>query len=190
VQVAYFRNNPVAMIAPGIYGKVMEDNRLQLSLPLMYMEHIRTKASHPSLFRYLLTAFRRSEASDPRDNIYALLGIAWKERPPFSTHSDVLVPDYTISARTLYIKTTRVMIQSYGDLRILSHVEDQTSRKMQDLPSWVPDFSGAVALPSLDSRLGGMSIKRARVLNTPLTLQVLTKRLSVFRDFGCRLSKT
>jgi hypothetical protein len=164
VQVACFRNNPVAMIDPGIYGKVMKDNRLQLSRPLMYMEHIRTKADRPSIFRYLLVAFRLSEASDPRDKIYALLSLAWKKRPPFSTHPDVLVPDYTISAKTLYIKTTRVMIQSYGNLRILSHVEDQTSRKMQDLPSWVPDFSGSVALPSLDNRLGGHVYKASKGL--------------------------
>src|SRR5205814_4267541 len=155
VNAGHFRINPAITIAPGIYGEIMKDSRPQLYRPLMYLEDLRTKASHynhPTHFRYLLVAFRLSQASDPRDKIYALLSLAWKERPPFSTHPDVLVPDYTVSTKTLYIKTTRVMIQSYGNLRILSHVEDHSAREMHDLPSWVPDFSVPVNPPSLDIR--------------------------------------
>jgi heterokaryon incompatibility protein (HET) len=197
VHIAYFRDNPVAMNAPGIYKKLMEDKILQLSKPLVYMEHIRTSMEQygqPSLFRYLLATFRLSEASDPRDKIYALLSIAWKDRPPFSTHPDVLIPDYTISTKALYIKTTRVMIQSYGNLRILDHVEDESVRKMQDLPSWVPDFSVTLSAISLTNRLGRHVYKASKGLEyiadhagyDEETLRVSGFQLSVIRDTADR----
>jgi hypothetical protein len=77
--------------------------------------------------------------------VYALLSLARKDRPPFSTHPDVLVPDYEISVKDIFIKTARLMYKGTNDLRYLCHVEDRSLRKLRDLPSWVPDYTARLS---------------------------------------------
>jgi hypothetical protein len=60
----------------------------------------------------LLRICRQHEASDPRDNIYALFGACDKESTPFTTYPEGLIPDYNIDVQTLFIRTTRVLLQS------------------------------------------------------------------------------
>jgi hypothetical protein len=78
-----------------------------------------------------LSRYRLS--SDPRDNIYALyhmmkdMGVQLSE------------PDYSISPQKLYEEVTFALIESSGSLWILENVSSH--RRMEGLPSWVPDFS-------------------------------------------------
>ena len=110
----------------------------------MYLNQTRNgteKAGKFYILETLLTNHRYCETSDPRDMIYALQGIAQKEKKPFTTHGHLLVADYTVPVETLYTRITRIMTQSNGDLRFLSHREGKRWRSISGLPSWVPDFS-------------------------------------------------
>jgi len=72
------------------------------------------------------------QASDPRDFIYALTGIA---KDAVETH---LYPDYTKHVADIYTDVARNFLTE-GKLRTLwlcSH-----PRQIPNLPSWVPDFS-------------------------------------------------
>ena len=128
---------------PGPYGKLL-DAHVNVGMAAIYLESTRAgiaSAGHKAVFRYLIEAHRFCEASDPRDMIYAFLGLAWKERLPFSTNPEAINPDYQISVRKLYTYVAKTMLQSYKDLRFLSHVQDHALSKIDNLASWVPDYS-------------------------------------------------
>ncbi|KAI9776100.1 MAG: hypothetical protein M1839_000613 [Geoglossum umbratile] len=124
IGVLSFRELPFIMANPGVYKSMLKDRSLDIGMTVVQLETARTgmaQVGHLILFRHLLEAFRPSDASDARDKIYALIGLAWKERPPFSTHPDVLAPDYSLDTREVFIKTARLMFLGYGDLRYLCH---------------------------------------------------------------------
>ena len=86
-------------------------------------------------FLSLLAAFRHRQASDPRDKIYGMLGLA---RPEMQT---ALAPDYRLSAAQVFTDAAIAIIKESGDLKLLSHTYG--SRQL-DLPSWVPDWTARV----------------------------------------------
>jgi hypothetical protein len=139
---------------PGPYRKLLEA-KVDVGMAAIYLESTRTGIStygHLALFRYLLQAHRYCNASDPRDMIYAFLGLGWRERKPFTTHPTAIVPDYKISVQELYTKVTKVFLQSYEDLKFLSHVQEPTLAVVKNLPSWVPDYSVELKPPPLSMR--------------------------------------
>jgi hypothetical protein len=73
----------------------------------------------------LLRFHRYFKASEPRDMVYALLGIAQRDAKPFTTHIALLNPDYRIPIQQLFTRTARCLLQSYGDLRFLCEKEPQ-----------------------------------------------------------------
>jgi hypothetical protein len=79
----------------------------------------------------LTNHFANAEAGDPRDKVYALLGLA-------TDHVDV-VPDYGKSVIDVYTSTAREMMTSSGNLDVLRACEKEGL--MGDLPSWVPDWT-------------------------------------------------
>ena len=142
--VLAFTELPLVMARPGPYRSMLEDRNLSLGLQAINLEVSRTgilRSGHLGVFRHLLEVFRASEANDPRDKIYALLGITWREKPPFLNYPDALVPDYTLTSQQLFTKTARLLLLGREDLRYLCHVEDRSLRKIEGLPSWVPDYT-------------------------------------------------
>ncbi|KAH9890177.1 heterokaryon incompatibility protein-domain-containing protein [Xylariomycetidae sp. FL2044] len=80
----------------------------------------------------ILPLTRKLEASDPRDKVYAMLGLVNLSRLPG------VKPDYTLSISEVYIAAARAMILEEQGLAVFSSA---TSRPItQDLPSWVPDW--------------------------------------------------
>ncbi|KAF2137426.1 uncharacterized protein K452DRAFT_291666 [Aplosporella prunicola CBS 121167] len=88
------------------------------------------------------------QASDPRDKIYSLVGLA--SSPAGNT---TVRADYNLSVEDTYRIFTRAMIEEDGDLGILSSVKrprvdqllevralSQGIRPLKGLPSWVPDY--------------------------------------------------
>ncbi|CAF3504471.1 unnamed protein product [Fusarium graminearum] len=71
-------------------------------------------------------------ATDPRDKVFALLGL-WKES---------LEPDYTLSPQAVYIGLASRFVTD-RDERLAGRVLDMASQdhSMTGLPSWVPDWS-------------------------------------------------
>ncbi|RWA07572.1 hypothetical protein EKO27_g7529 [Xylaria grammica] len=76
------------------------------------------------------------DSSDPRDKIFALLGLA-SDRKELSQKG--VNPDYTKSCREVYILATSVLLQQ-GHWSLLSFVQPHQSSGYGDLPSWVPDW--------------------------------------------------
>jgi len=71
-------------------------------------------------------------ATNPRDKIYALLGLMG------DSMNDCLRPDYTKSVGEVYANTARHFINQTKYLNpICGH---QTQGRREDVPSWVPDF--------------------------------------------------
>ena len=78
------------------------------------------------------------QATDPRDKIYAVRGLFDYLRSDMS-----LLPDYSISVKSLYCDFGREHIRSTGNYDLLrySGLGHETPRSY-DLPSWVPDWDG------------------------------------------------
>ncbi|KAH8802456.1 heterokaryon incompatibility protein-domain-containing protein [Xylogone sp. PMI_703] len=90
------------------------------------------RAAEPLPLIYLIRSLRYFKATDPRDKIYSLLGIAQ------DTKTLGLYPDYQVACREVYIDLARTLIQ-HGYVELLSLCESQ--RNIAGLPSWVPDWS-------------------------------------------------
>ena len=77
----------------------------------------------------------RFKATDPRDKIFALLGLATDASDP------VLHPNYGATARDVFTVSSSYMMNTNKSLRILHIAGIGWSRQILDLPSWVPDWS-------------------------------------------------
>ncbi|KAK7727193.1 hypothetical protein SLS63_007244 [Diaporthe eres] len=87
---------------------------------------------------YLFWRWRFRQATDPRDKIYALLGMRRDVRLP-----SVPSCDYTVDVRTLFRRVTVDLIELCNDLNPLIGRRGEPSN-LADLPSWVVDWSGSV----------------------------------------------
>lgn len=75
------------------------------------------------------------ESTDPRDKIFALLGLA-ADREELEDLG--VLPDYTKSCKETYTTAMAALLQQ-GHISLLSFC--QTPKIQSDLPSWVPDWS-------------------------------------------------
>ena len=81
----------------------------------------------------LLRDMRARKATDPRDKVYGLLGIA------FGQSESSLRPDYTKDWPQVYTNTTNSLLAHDKKLSILKLVEVKARMETQ-IPSWVPDL--------------------------------------------------
>ena len=82
----------------------------------------------------LLRQFSIRKASDDRDKVYALLGLATE-----MTDAPIIEPDYSVDTVTVFKNTVLGIIKSTGSLSILTG--DLGRKNRQDLPSWAVDWS-------------------------------------------------
>ncbi|KAL2291459.1 hypothetical protein FJTKL_12855 [Diaporthe vaccinii] len=87
---------------------------------------------------YLFWRWRFRQATDPRDKIYALLGMRRDVRLP-----SVPSCDYTVDVRTLFRRVTVDLIELCNDLNPLIGRRGEPSN-LADEPSWVVDWSGSI----------------------------------------------
>ncbi|KAK0648064.1 heterokaryon incompatibility protein-domain-containing protein [Cercophora newfieldiana] len=87
---------------------------------------------------WLLTRIRLSSASDLRDKIYALVGLVNSIEEPRSILSAILTPDYRLPVEVLYVRTTRVILEAFGNLKWL---REAGPPERGALPSWAADYS-------------------------------------------------
>lgn len=99
------------------------------------------KASIQLPFTALLHKHRYTKSTDPRDKIYAFLGLAKPTAAPFRRDPITITPDYNMSVQQVYLTATKALLIGFRNLAILSHVEDRSIRRIASLPSWVPDYS-------------------------------------------------
>ncbi|KAK0507070.1 hypothetical protein JMJ35_010528 [Cladonia borealis] len=116
----------------------------------------------------LLNASRRFGATDPRDKVIALVGLA-DHRSLGSSATAVL--DYSKSVEDLYTEVTGHLIKRERSLNLLSSVEDIVDRFCMSLPSWVPNYSiwqrhtilgSSIRVPHLNFHTAGNSQVVAR----------------------------
>lgn len=80
----------------------------------------------------------RIGATDPRDRVYALLGIANDDA------AKDIVADYTLSCEQAYVNTARALLRhGHDDILSLCRIRGTCT----DLPSWVPDWSADLRKP-------------------------------------------
>lgn len=122
--------------APKDFGKYQHDfyaSRAFDNLPAS-MEGLRASGNEPPLFLFWRWRFRR--ATDPRDKIYALMGMRRDLRLP-----DVQKPDYSLKVESLFTLVTVDLINKSRDLNPLIGCRGETPA-LKGLPSWVVDWSG------------------------------------------------
>jgi hypothetical protein len=101
------------------------------------------------LLTVLLTS-RSSLASDLRDKVYGILGLA------FDASHIVPIPDYTISTEQVYKRLVPSCVAQYNNLEVMCFAENLKPRKLKetkDLPSWVPDWSDDMNLSCFSAAL-------------------------------------
>lgn len=86
----------------------------------------------------LLDMTRCLLATDPRDKIFALLGMADDEQGKFRAMG--IRPDYGKSVQQVYTDLTGRFILN-GSLELISSVECNKITRIKGLPSWVPDYN-------------------------------------------------
>jgi hypothetical protein len=91
---------------------------------------------------FLLNRFGHFDTTDPRDKIYGLLGLASEVQQP-SVENEKIVPDYNQPTSMVYADLVNFLVSKTRRLDVLRACEG--SRKIPDLPSWVPDWTCTAA---------------------------------------------
>lgn len=102
------------------------------SLPPILKLPMNGKQASSSLVRLLMKT-RGCSSTDPRDKVFALLGIV------ADVSSEELPVDYTKSPREVFTELMKLLIRSHTTLDILAAVEPRGQME-SGLPSWVPDW--------------------------------------------------
>lgn len=123
---------------------------------MLYMRILRERRlkEYPLKMSTLLQATRDRASGDPRDKVYALLGMVDTSMSKFNTP---IIPDYSISYPKVCTKLAVKFLLSRMDLAILEDLDDPIGRTVREvpprdihLPSWVPDFGNMSDTRSLD----------------------------------------
>ncbi|KAK4158746.1 heterokaryon incompatibility protein-domain-containing protein [Cladorrhinum sp. PSN259] len=111
-------------------------NEMRSTNPTIMMALRKSRGSDASLLA-LVGRCMSYQATDPRDKIFGLLGVA--------TDAPALIrPDYKSSVNEVYRSFTRAAIEREKRLEVIREAGFGHPRTSQDLelPSWVPDWSG------------------------------------------------
>ncbi|KAJ0416995.1 heterokaryon incompatibility protein-domain-containing protein [Aspergillus carlsbadensis] len=81
------------------------------------------------------------ECSDPRDKVFAILGLMDEK---------YIGPEYRIPVENVYVGIAAYLLKNWQVFDIMALAGQN---RMVNLPSWVPDWSQSLSLPSLDDFL-------------------------------------
>jgi len=84
----------------------------------------------------VLTSFSYSKQENPRDHIYAALGVV----KPQSLCQDI-IPDYNKSVEEIFYEAACHIIRQRQDLYLWSDKTLMSRRTISELPSWVPEWT-------------------------------------------------
>ncbi|KAF2261447.1 hypothetical protein CC78DRAFT_619404 [Lojkania enalia] len=97
-------------------------------------------------FEELIILNRHRKSSNPRDQIFAMLGLAHNDQ------SRLIKPNYSIEVSNLFTFVTTLALHYHrheSNLRFLEQVEMKLIEGGLDLPSWVPDYRRPVRPKSI-----------------------------------------
>ena len=100
-----------------------------------------------TLFESCLRQIQDSQATDVRDKVFSAIGILNRFLPQ-GVAKEVL-PDYSLTVEEAFRSVTYVLARKLPSLSFLSLVEDRSYRRLQGLPSWVPDFTCPITVQPL-----------------------------------------
>ena len=103
-----------------------------------------------AFLQHVLRFLRPMDSYDPRDKVYAAVGIVNRFSPKGSR--SFIYPEYETPVREVYEYTAKFLLENLPYLSVLTLVEDPSRRKIVNLPSWVPDFSSQQTVPLLQKR--------------------------------------
>ncbi|KAG6354806.1 hypothetical protein INS49_003887 [Diaporthe citri] len=89
----------------------------------------------------LMQVHRDKLAIDPRDKVYAFVGLANTKTLVCGAPATSVRPDYELPVQDVYTRLMAQLLLAHGGLHLLSHAQDPSLTKLEGLPSWVPDFS-------------------------------------------------
>lgn len=131
----------IRTISPATFDPPQQPNIL-LQLPSQ-LSFDYTLYSSPGKVLDLLDLGRRTQANDPRDKIFSLLGLM-----PGGRMGDIEA-DYSMNTCRLYTKVAEFIASQHGWLAVLARAGTVHS-SMTALPSWVPDWSHMLHDPPPD----------------------------------------
>ncbi|KAK0649520.1 hypothetical protein B0T16DRAFT_456927 [Cercophora newfieldiana] len=109
---------------------------LRLNIQAVHFKNLKANSSRQKLdFLSVMRVSRNCSCKDPRDKIYALLGLAAEDsRPPIKA-------DYGSEATTssVYVQLATWHVSSTFTPKILEHIEGLSPN--EGMPSWVPDWT-------------------------------------------------
>lgn len=115
-------------------------NKLQLNQGIMKVTAV-LRLCQPHLDKedkrellYLMNSFWHNEATDPRDKVYALLGLAT------DNHSESIVPNYESPVGLVYAESVRDTIIRERNLQVFSYCSGLFTPRDAAIPSWAPDW--------------------------------------------------
>jgi hypothetical protein len=82
----------------------------------------------------LLARHRQAQATDPRDKVFALLGL-------LNDPSSEMQPDYGLTVKETYRQAAHSILRKDQNLDLLSIPRPLGGSRVQGLPSWIPDWS-------------------------------------------------
>lgn len=101
------------------------------------------------VWTHMLEIFRAFDATDPRDHVYATLGIIKVTASNHDLDPPPIVVDYTRSVADVYADAARHIMEAGSGVHLLCLVQDPPTRNQHGIPSWVPDFSAGYNCPIL-----------------------------------------
>ncbi|KAE9378667.1 HET-domain-containing protein, partial [Stipitochalara longipes BDJ] len=90
----------------------------------------------------LLTMTERFQATNPRDKLFALYGLALEVEHPEA--KEIFHIDYSKPAREIYRYFTLNYLKAYGAHKVLAAVDISRESTVEDLPSWVPNWGASL----------------------------------------------
>jgi hypothetical protein len=126
------------------------------------MMYVRGEAYYdiPLTLYELLTSCIYFDSTDPRDKIYALLGLATDDS------RNLIIPDYQdkTDTRSVYILAMKLLLKERQDpMDVMCFAGISVPRNILDLPSWVPDWSFVLSGPLESKRFSAGLSKEAIV---------------------------
>ncbi|KAI0382216.1 HET-domain-containing protein [Hypomontagnella monticulosa] len=115
------------------FGALRIPSRYTRDVPwlLNHGQGVAITMAHPDQLLQLLDATSNCAASDPRDNVFAVLGLLR------DGVFEGLIPDYLLSREQVYIGVASYLIIRHNKTDLLSYPK----RRPGLLPTWIPDWS-------------------------------------------------
>ncbi|KAI0098083.1 heterokaryon incompatibility protein-domain-containing protein [Nemania sp. FL0031] len=165
----WFRLSDTAYLHNYSYGEWEAMNTISSGRPRLMM-YLRNSGPSGSKLRTLVEFCIDYQATDPRDKIYGLYGVA-------SDSSVLITPDYTKTVGEVYRSFTSAVIQQEESLEVIRSAGWGLPRidTNFELPSWVPDWRGTgdtgITLLEGSYQAGGNTRYIVRVSGSSKTLR-------------------